>query len=53
MQANMFPYWLSQFELEIVLLALRNILPDTSVNNLSLPNDNNSGNHRGQRKANE
>lgn len=53
MQANMFPYWLSQFELEIVLLVLRNILPDTSVNNLSLPNDNNSGNHRGQRTANE
>lgn len=35
----MFPYWLSQFELGIVLLTVKNILTDTFFSILSLSND--------------
>lgn len=34
MQANAFPYWLSQFELGVVLLAVKGILSDASFYSL-------------------
>lgn len=39
MHDNAFPYWLSQFELGIVLLAVKGILSDASFYNLSLSNN--------------
>lgn len=39
MHANAFLYWLSQFELGIVLLAIKGILGDSSFYNLSLSNN--------------
>lgn len=39
MHTNAFPYWLNQFELRIVLFALKGILSDASFYNLPLSNN--------------